>query len=127
MSFDWRAYHELAQVLNGDTDAVVSAEAGYRTACSRAYYAAHNESLLYVQKTLWLKVDAHNALINFFLTHSDKQFIKLGETLRRLKQRREYADYYETIPRNDWNWKKETSKAVADTSAIFSILDTLQE
>ena len=94
MSFDWAKYLQLAEILSEDENAH---EAVYRTAISRAYYAAFCMSRNFARdkKEIVPRGDAgdHNFVIDHFIKSPDMNRFRIGKALNRMRQIRNIADY----------------------------------
>lgn len=95
MNFDWLDYLALPQNLAGQT-IVVSEQAKFRSAISRAYYAAfHQATQVLVEKdrlTIPLQ-NVHKFAIAQFQNHPDPIRQKIGDRLQVLRGYRNQADY----------------------------------
>ncbi len=97
MSFNWDDYKKLAEHLYNDPDSAIP-EAYYRSAISRAYYAAFHitkkkmiDHYGFISRTS----NAHSRLLDFLREKKIDNPI-IGEAwinLKRLRVRRESADY----------------------------------
>jgi uncharacterized protein (UPF0332 family) len=102
MSFDWRSFLDLARKLETDypnvDDGEEDSKAAFRTAISRAYYAAfhltRNHIVLEFAPSLSGK-GMHDELINYVarLNDIDSRYTSIAQKLRRLKIHRVEADY----------------------------------
>lgn len=101
MSFNWEEFLGLAVQLSGQNisaGSIPTSEARYRTAISRAYYAAHHAA----QKELLRlkpgfkpsrKPSIHQAVIREFKSGPTKNWVNVGDTLDTLRKSRNKADY----------------------------------
>ena len=79
MSFDWKTYHQLAKKLLEENN-----EAAYRSAVSRAYYAAFNVLRLKAgYNTKREKVESHKIFIDLLLNPTDNLIRELCAILRK--------------------------------------------
>lgn len=103
MTFNWKGYLELARVLVQEDIPVPSREAKYRSAISRAYYAAFNVARLYGEYMSGSRFvgDAtiHRDVIQWFFEHNNtnSRLCKvISDDLDRLRRDRNQADYADT-------------------------------
>ncbi|MGD9896061.1 MAG: hypothetical protein AB7T14_03130 [Candidatus Methylacidiphilaceae bacterium] len=99
MPFDWREYLKLAKELSGTQSvADYSLEAAYRSATSRAYYAAFCWARNYAKQCLEFKptrkADDHVRLSNYLGARGK---IELASHLRDLRLWRNICDYEEEV------------------------------
>ncbi len=97
MSFDWSQYLHLARELAEET----TDETKMRSAISRAYYAAFIKARNYLQEREGLTIptqNSHQYVINQFKDSQEKVCEKIGNRLKRLRNRRNQADYDNTFP-----------------------------
>lgn len=83
MSFDWSEYWDVADYLYKNPASNFE-DASYRTAISRAYYAAYWIARLYIEKlgvTIKREENAHRAVIDKF---SKKTIVVKGHQLTRI-------------------------------------------
>ena len=97
MSFNWTDFFTLAERLVRHPSTPGPDEASLRTAISRAYYAVFCSAriLATTQEGLTLQGtgDVHNQVIAHFRFAQDKSRRDIGLDLRRLRRRRNQADY----------------------------------
>lgn len=134
MKFDWSEYLNLATelaALSSDSDDV---EAKLRSAISRAYYAVFCLSRNYlrdIEKDPRLSrknssdINEHQYVAEEFIFHKskNKEMIKIGENLSRLRQLRNKADYADTI----FNLQKDVNYALKLAQNIISALNSLKQ
>ncbi|NQU04588.1 MAG: HEPN domain-containing protein [Calditrichaeota bacterium] len=130
MSFDWEEYKTLAEHLHNNPDEEIE-DAYYRTAISRAYYAAFHITLHKMMKKYRftsLTSNAHVRLLNFLKEKkSDNPVIgKAWKNLKRLKDQRQSADYddeydfeYQDLPRSSYI-------AIAHCENVFNAISELK-
>lgn len=94
--FDWAEYQRVARELSGHAD-----ECYLRTSISRAYYYIYHLGRHRLEENLFLlfKGDAHKQVWEKFSNSPDHRCRKLAETAKRLKEKREMADYEPLYPR----------------------------
>lgn len=95
--FDWSHYYRLANELAGHDD-----EASRRSAISRAYYYVYHLALaraLHNGCQFVLNEPSHKQLWQNFSDSVDPGCRKLAEIAKRLKEKRERADYVPIFPR----------------------------
>lgn len=96
MSFDWREYLEVAKYLAGLQSSGFSQEASYRSAVSRAYYAAFCWCRNYAQKYLGFKSTGKPEDHKFLREHLKKidgDWARIASKLNRLRGWRNDCDY----------------------------------
>ena len=134
MKFDWSEYLNLATelaALSSDSDDV---EAKLRSAVSRAYYAVFCLSRNYlrdIEKDPRLSrknssdINEHQYVAKEFIFHKskNKEMIKIGENLSRLRELRNKADYADTI----FNLPKDVNYALKLAQNIISVLNSLKQ
>ena len=103
MSFDWREYLDLARELAASGAGAPQAEARWRSAISRAYYAAYAECRAFIiEKMQYDPHDpvargrAHEAVVRKFERSPSLGRQRIGVQLRRLMAQRLVADYEAT-------------------------------
>lgn len=104
MSFDWSEYLNLAQELvesAEQTESPISREGKFRTAISRAYYAAFCTARNYLRDqdgdaSIIERGNVHSYVRNEFRASSDRRRRTIGEGLARLLTYRQNADYEDT-------------------------------
>lgn len=87
--FSWRDFLDLARSL---ADPRIADEARYRSAISRAYYAAHHAACRFLRRegvTLPKTAEAHEIAIR----ELERRNRNAGGHLSRLRQKRTWADY----------------------------------
>lgn len=102
MSFNWSDFLALADALNRSPDSPGPKEASLRSAMSRAYYAAYCSTRNFADTsgeiTLSGKPGDHWLVISHFRSSTDSVRKKIGNDLRRLRRRRNIADYDDNFP-----------------------------
>ena len=98
MSFSWNDFLILAEKLANHPDPTVD-EASFRTATSRAYYAAFNESKDYAVRKLGFAPtkgpDVHKLLR---ITFENSGMTEIAHSLDRLREWRNACDYDSAMP-----------------------------
>lgn len=128
MSFDWREYKNLAQWLH-DNAAVpnCSAEACYRTAISRAYYAAFQCAMDFaVEKENFPESgsgDDHGRLLAHFKKKGGARG-RIYLSLDRLRDNRLQADYEGELTTGDP--RKTSELSMSEAKKLFDTLDKLR-
>ena len=128
MSFDWADFLKIAESLYNDPLNPGPEEAAYRTAASRAYYAAHKSAVVFgnteTYSTARNRKD-HKGIINYFRNHSDKPTDrkKIANWLDRMRYKRGQADYDAVCPNNDP--KRLAQSCLALSRNVFDLLDNL--
>jgi uncharacterized protein (UPF0332 family) len=105
MSFDWSAYFRLALELDAQARSeanLQSQEAKWRTAISRAYYAAWCNArniLRDEQSTDDECLRNHGCVIRKFQESADSSRKQIGISLSRMMDNRRRADYHDSVVR----------------------------
>jgi hypothetical protein len=101
MSFPWRDYLTVAEALIRMRTSVAPAEARYRAAISRAYYAAYGAARQYAHAHEgYIPVTSgrdHRFVADHYLKGSSRTHHQIGRALQRLMDNRLQADYDEEI------------------------------
>jgi hypothetical protein len=102
MSFPWSDYLTVAEALIQARNSFAPAEARYRAAISRAYYAAYGTARNHAQEHAgYTPVPSgrdHGLVANHYLQGISRTHHQIGRTLRRLIDNRLQADYDNDIP-----------------------------
>jgi uncharacterized protein (UPF0332 family) len=101
MTFQWNSFLLLAEYLNNGVDNItgIDREAAFRTAISRAYYAAFNVAKNYAEKEFHSTgkngSGSHDKLINLYKEFGaeKKEYRMISTQLDRIKRNRTDADY----------------------------------
>lgn len=97
MSFNWSDFLALADALNRSPNSPGPIEASLRSAVSRAYYAAYCSTRNFADTrgeiALSGKPSDHQLVISHFRSSTDSVRKRIGNDLRRLRHRRNMADY----------------------------------
>ncbi len=95
-SFNWSEYQRVAHELSTHAD-----ECYLRTSISRAYYYIYHLGRKRIEDNGFplLRADAHKQIWEKFSNSPDYRCHKLAETAKRLKEKRELADYVPFYPR----------------------------
>jgi uncharacterized protein (UPF0332 family) len=113
MSFDWDQYYVLAKDLAG-RPATPNEEARKRSAISRAYYAAiiqGREKISARSGDSYPYKNTHHWTIKKFKQDPAPDAKRIGSHLKRLKKRRERADYDHKVQNLDSELKSALSEA----------------
>ena len=114
MVFDWSQYLTLAQDIYSQPPAAACAEATFRCATSRAYYAAYWKGRKYVEDEKGIERHederTHKFVIDAFFDLADsedsglcnRKYEDIGNLLRRLKDFRVCADYKEDLTHEEY-------------------------
>ncbi|MBN1580543.1 MAG: HEPN domain-containing protein [Anaerolineae bacterium] len=101
MTFDWLDYRELASRLTRDPDTPGPQEAVWRTAISRAYYAALNYARAFAEEQdddlAKGESSTHYAIRNWF-KRKGRTGREIFNTLEEFQQLRQNADYDDLLP-----------------------------
>lgn len=121
MSFNWSDYLILAQNLAGKTS-LQCQEAGFRSAISRAYYAAFCSARnLLIQKGYNISSSSktHKEVQDIFMNRGDITSKEIQSNLDRLRKDRNDADYEDQFP------GKLDKKTISDLFFAQRIIDDL--
>ncbi len=132
MRFDWSEYLNLAQELAAtNSDCSGNREAKLRSAISRAYYSAFCLGRNYLRdiekdRTLLDKnrnINKHQYVAEAFIDHRSKNrnMVKIGENLSRLRDIRNKADYEDTM----FNLPTQATTALKLAENIIALLSNL--
>ena len=102
MSFDWEDFSTIADALCTNSDLRALGEARYRTAISRAYYAAFHQAISFAENdtaafTRGRTGQDHKNVQDYFQASSDRNRRRIATNLARLHDNRKMADYDDTI------------------------------
>lgn len=125
MSFDWNEYFLLARELSGDNNLSSSEEAKKRSAISRAYYSVIIQArtkICSLTNRRHPNRNTHAWTINEYLHHSDPLARSIGSRLKRLKKRRERADYDNHIR----NLDSELISSLSEAEKLIEDVDKLR-
>lgn len=125
MSFDWSEYLSLAQELAGQSGRVANQESKYRSAISRAYYAAFCKARNYLRDVEGQAIPAggksHTYVRDEYRNNSTRTRRRIGEKLNRLRSDRNRADYEDVFTRPS----DVAIESIRLSREIISLLDTL--
>lgn len=127
MSFDWREFLILAEGLVSHPESLGSPEASFRSAASRAYYAAYQCALEFACEEgfePYYGESGHVYLQKHFSRHrpSDKTYRKISVQLNRLRDLRVKADYQPALPGSPESLAR---SAIGMANIVLTCLDTL--
>jgi uncharacterized protein (UPF0332 family) len=101
MTFDWYQYLVLAEYLYDNRDTFPDREACLRAAISKAYYAAFCLARNYARDLDRLVLDEsaqdHGSVKKHYIRAPDPKNRQVGNSLDRLRDLRNQADYSDTI------------------------------
>jgi uncharacterized protein (UPF0332 family) len=125
MSFDWSKFLELAKYLANNSENLSNEEACFRSAVSRAYYAAFCITRKYIQKTDGKEIrggDAHKKVREHLQKSGNKIKKKVANQLEAIHFNRKKADYDDKIDR-------ETPRSLAFKTLKFAetIMNEIKE
>ncbi len=134
MRFEWSEYLNLAQELAAtNSDSSANREAKLRSAISRAYYSTFCLARNYLRdiekdRTFFRKnrdIKEHQYVAEEFINHriKNKNMVKIGENLSRLRELRNKADYEDTM----FNLPTQARTALKLADNIISALSNLTE
>ena len=126
MNFHWSEYLDLAQELTRESLSSPLREAMFRTAISRAYYAAFGQARNHLvsidREEIPRGVNTHQYVIDTFEESDDSRRRVIGHLLHHLRSTRNAADY-ENIFRRDL--RGVTRGALGEAEEIIRTLETL--
>jgi uncharacterized protein (UPF0332 family) len=132
--FDWQDYYLLARQMLLQADNASYKEAVFRTAVSRAYYAAYHFACDYLkevghyptkQEIQASRTESHQFLIERFIKNSaHPEWEKIGKKLITLKSFRHRADYERlgTYMFTDINEMKEKIDTAEEIISLIKLL-----
>jgi uncharacterized protein (UPF0332 family) len=101
MTFDWYQYLVLAEYLYDNRDTFPDREACLRAAISKAYYAAFCSARNYARDCDRLVLDEsaqdHGSVKKHYIRAPDPKNRQVGNSLDRLRDSRNQADYSDSI------------------------------
>jgi uncharacterized protein (UPF0332 family) len=104
MSFPWRDYLTVAEALIRARNQFAPAEARYRAAISRAYYAAYGAARKHAHDhegySPVSSARDHGLVADHYRTGRSQTHHKIGRMLQRLIEVRHQADYADDIPQD---------------------------
>jgi uncharacterized protein (UPF0332 family) len=129
MNFNWREYFTLAEGLKAQPNLLGTPEASFRSAASRAYYAAYQCALEYACTEGFEPCygdDSHKKLQKYFSTHSspNQAHKDISLQLNRLRDIRVKADY--RLNKLDYP-ETLASSAIGMAKIILCCLDSLSQ
>ncbi len=127
MKFDWHQYLNLAASLHREARNKATPEAHYRTAISRAYYAAFCLVRNYVKEFDGKKFfsNDHKELQVYLIDESNEGTrIRIGNRLKQLHQKRKKADYDDQFGEQTLRASEQSLKL---SRKIVSELDSLKK
>lgn len=113
--FDWREYFGFAQFIVQRASDFPNEEAAYRSAVSRAYYAAFCTARTIVSEkdNKSFYSDEHRSLQDYLTTHSNKTRKSIGNRLKQLHQLRKQADYDDILKRGNAQYLAQSAMGMA--------------
>ena len=124
MSFDWNEYFLLAKELSGDQTFKGNKEAKMRSAISRAYYAVIIQArtkICQLNSISFPKGNTHKWTIDKYTAGQRPLAQSIGTRLKRLKKRRERADYEDYVK----NLISELNSALIEAERLMIDIDRL--
>lgn len=126
MSFPWIDYLRLAEALIQARNTLAPAEARYRAAISRAYYAAYGAARNHARDyEHYMPIPAgrdHDLVAKHYLEGPSRLHRQVGQTLQRLIVERHRADYDDDIPQN---LRRLAQFATQEARQVFALLQQL--
>jgi len=125
VSFDWDNYFDLALKLAG-RDGTPNAEAEKRSAISRAYYAVLIQAREKASKRCnedYPRGGTHHWTIKQYQKDPVPDAKRVGSYLKRLKKRRERADYDNVVDKLD----KELESALQEAERLLKTISELPD
>ena len=133
--FDWQEFHWLARELFSQADGSSHTEVMFRTAVSRAYYAAFHRACEYLEEVNEYptrqefegnRKETHRFLISMFLNNPDHpERRKIGRMLHYLKGFRHQADYVRSVERHVFRKKDEVEALIDKAEKAIDLIDSL--
>jgi hypothetical protein len=121
MAFDWKTLLDLARQMEHDAASAKSAEAHYRSAVSRAYFAAFCHARNYAESFLKYQAKQDERDHGSLRAHlKGKRRQGDADRLERLRQWRNEADYLNDLPWTDH--QAVAANAVAEAEKTFNSL-----
>ena len=138
MSFDWNDYLQFAKFLNGENITQDLNLAKCRTAISRAYYAAHNITKVYLESHCSvdfkskeingirkdLRINDHGLLPKILQTSDNDDIRYYGSRLDTLRGRRVKADYENSKIENI---NRKVNECIELSGEIINILEIFKK
>jgi uncharacterized protein (UPF0332 family) len=126
MSFHWSEYLSLAQELLRVSLPSSLHEASFRSAMSRAYYAAFGQARNYLISTERIVIprgtNIHQYVIDTFEMSNEPAHQVIGHLLHHLRSTRNAADYDNVFSRD---LRGVTRAALAEAEEVIQLLKTL--
>jgi hypothetical protein len=127
MSFPWNDYLTVAEALIRARNTFAPAEARYRVAISRAYYAAYCAARNHARDTEgYVPVPTgrdHGLVAEHYLARTSRVHRQIGQTLQRLLLERHRADYDDDITQDV---RRLAQLAVQEARQVFTLLHRLR-
>jgi uncharacterized protein (UPF0332 family) len=125
MTFDWHQYLILAEYLYDNRDTLPDREACLRTSISKAYYAAFCSARNYARDLDRLVLDEsaqdHGSVKKHYIRAPDPKNRQVGNSLDRLRDFRNQADYSDTIDKLE-----ELAKAaISQSKQVHTLLNQI--
>lgn len=130
MNFNWEEFLNVARDLTANATSQTSLqkrEGMRRSAVSRAYYAVFGTALKFLQANypahpLPAHGEIRQSVIDFFAFSDDETFREIAKLLRRLRQRRNEADYKTNLT----GLEKMAQNAIFDANRVLNALSGLE-
>jgi uncharacterized protein (UPF0332 family) len=133
--FDWQEYYLLARVLLSQAESSTHKEAMFRSAVSRAYYAAFHRACNYLremdeyptqQEFKSSRKETHKFLIDMFTDNLDHpERCEIGDMLQSLKSLRHQADYQKSVEKHMFRRKKMVEPVIDKAREVIDLIDSL--
>ncbi len=127
MTFDWTEYLYVAQQLAGLASPEPSREARYRSAISRAYYAAHNKAREKLEQlgapAISMGSNVHQQVIALYENGGSRPEKIIGDNLQQLRTWRNKADYNAETR----NWDKQFNAQLKRADQTLKNLQSLSK
>jgi len=133
--FDWQEYYLLAGELLSQADSSPRKEAMFRSAVSRAYYAAFHRACEYLREVNEYPTrqefesrerETHRFIISIFKNNPDHpEWHKIGKELRSLKDLRQKADYVKSVEKHVFRKKRKVEEIVNRAKEVIDLIDSL--
>lgn len=126
MSFDWSDYLALAEILNNTASISPVPEANFRSAISRAYYAAFCKARNFLKSSDGYNPPEdgtiHKDVMEIFMYSSDQDRSFIGLLLKDMRWKRNIVDYNDEF----WDQRAKAEAVLIDAREVIQILKELE-
>jgi len=124
MSFNWKEFLKLAQLLKEDKDIKCNKEAAYRSAVSRAYFSAFCFARNYAQANLdyqpLFNADDHSHIREHYRIYNMDEIARLLDHLRGWRNE---CDYFDEINNREGTLDVLVNTALSRAGRLFTLLE----